>query len=119
MICIFCSQRFCIQGKIRALCIDAVEGCAAAQSDNVSLAAVEIAVRHRLLEGQLFQPILAILQSFESEDSALIKPQAAPSPLLQQCLTTCSMFDNLPSSIVALLLSLRSRFCSHVVAFTR
>ncbi len=89
--------------------VSAVEGSAVVLPDIVSLAAVEIAVRHRLLEGQLFQPILAILQTFNAGDSIISESQLISLPLLHQCLTTCTLFDNLPSSIIEHLLRIRCR----------
>ncbi len=97
----------CTQGKVRELITSAVEGSAAVLPDVVSLAAVEIAVRHRLLDGQLFQPILAILQIFDAQDSPISESQLISLPLLHQCLTTCTLFDNLPSSIIEHLLRIR------------
>ena len=46
---------------MRETIVQAVEAAAAAMPDNISLVAVEIAHRHRLLQGQEFQPVLEIL----------------------------------------------------------
>jgi hypothetical protein len=94
------------QGKVREIVIDAIEGAAAAQSDSVSLAAVEIALRHRLLEGRVFQPILDILRDFDSADASN-SASLLSSPFLQQTLTACSWFDDLPCSVIERLFSLR------------
>jgi hypothetical protein len=96
-----------MQGKVRETVIDAVEGAAAAQADIVSLAAVEIALRHRLLEGRIFQPILDILRDFDSADAPNSASQLLPSPFLHQTLTACSWFDDLPCSVIERLFSIR------------
>lgn len=90
--------------------VDAVEGAASVSPDSVSLAAVEIALRHRLLQDCAFQPILDILRVFNSADTANSASQLELTPFLQQTLATCSLFDNLPCSIIELLFSIRFLF---------
>ena len=104
---IFEIQVFYLQGNVRALIVDAVEGSATVTPDIISLHAVEIAVRHRLLDGSIFQPILAILQHFDGGECVVAESEIISSPLLRQSLSTCSLFDNLPCSIVEHLLSIR------------
>jgi hypothetical protein len=74
--------------------------------DSVSIAAVEIALRHRLLEGRLFQPILDVLRDFDAAD-VISEPQLSATPLLQQTLRACSLFDDLPCPVIELLFSIR------------
>jgi hypothetical protein len=93
-----------MQGKVREILSEAVEGASFVLPDIVSLAAVEIALRHRLLDGHAFQPILTILQHV---DSLAAESESSSSPLLQQALTACTMFDSLPSSVMEHLLSIR------------
>jgi hypothetical protein len=93
---------------VRETIVQAVEAAAAAMPDNISLVAVEIAHRHRLLQGQMFQPVLEILRGFDLDDFLVSDLQLMPSSLLMQTIAACSAFDNLPCSIVEHLLSLRS-----------
>jgi hypothetical protein len=104
-------QVFYLQGNVRVLIADAVEGSATVTPDVISLHAVEIAVRHRLLDGSMFQPLLAILQDFDSRECVVAESEILSSPLLRQLLSTCSLFDNLPCSIVEHLLSIRCLPC--------
>jgi len=91
---------------VREIIVQAVEAAAAAVPDSVALVAVDIAHRHRLMQGQVFQSILEILRSFDLGDSALSESQLVASSLLMQTVAACSSFDDLPCSIVEHLLSI-------------
>ncbi len=92
---------------MREIIVQAVEAAAAAVPDSVALIAVDIAHRHRLMQGQVFQSILEILRSFDLGDSAVSESQLVASSLLAQTVAACSSFDDLPCSIVEHLLSIR------------